>query len=92
MSGRLHTAVVAFSLGLPFLLLDVDQRTHGFVKTYQLDAWSVDATRPGIEVRLFEGTERLLRKESSGLWALLVAKRDLMFNRSMDLLRVALTS
>lgn len=91
-SGRLHTAVVAFSLGLPFLLLDVDQRTHGFVKTYQLDAWSVDATRPGIEVRLFEGTERLLRKESSGLWALLVAKRDLMFNRSMDLLRVALTS
>src|SRR6476659_5831559 len=35
-TGRLHTAVVAFSLGIPFLLIDLDQRTHGFLKTYQL--------------------------------------------------------
>lgn len=35
-TARLHTAVVAFSLGIPFVLVDFDQRTHGFVRTYGL--------------------------------------------------------
>jgi polysaccharide pyruvyl transferase WcaK-like protein len=35
-SGRLHTAAVALSQGLPFLLFDLDQRTRGFIETYEL--------------------------------------------------------
>lgn len=89
-TGRLHTAVVAFSLAVPFLLMDVDQRTNGFVKTYQLEDWSVDATQRGFEGRLLEGTERLLNHHSFESWALLTRKRDRMFDQSMDLLRAAL--
>ena len=53
-SGRLHTAVVAFSLAIPFQLIDVDQRTNGFVKTYQLEDWAIDAV-PGFEAQLLAG-------------------------------------
>jgi len=89
-TGRLHTAVVAFSLGIPFLLMDVDQRTHGFVKTYQLERWSVVPSLSGIEARLREHTDKLLSGEASQSWEFLIEKRDHMYARSMDLLGEAL--
>ena len=91
-TGRLHTAVVAFSLAIPFLLIDVDQRTNGFVKTYQLEDWAIDATQPGFEAQLMAGTEKLLNDEAFESWAPFLQKRDRMFDRSMDLLRAALES
>ena len=89
-SGRLHTAVVAFSLGIPFLLMDADQRTHGFVKTYQLEGWSVVPSLSGIGARLRERTEKMLSGETSQLWKPLIEKRDRMYARAMDLLGDAL--
>lgn len=88
-SGRLHTAVVAFSLGIPFLLMDVDQRTHGFLKTYQLEPWSVVPSLSGIEARLRELTDKLLSDEASP-WQPFIKKRDIMYARAMELLEEAL--
>jgi polysaccharide pyruvyl transferase WcaK-like protein len=91
-SGRLHTAVVAFSLGIPFLLMDVDQRTHGFISTYQLQDRAVDPSLPGIEGRLEEQAQRLLSKDMQESWRALIHKRDEMHARAMDLMREALRS
>ena len=89
-TGRLHTAVVSFSLGVPFVLIDADRRTHGFVETYGLGDWSVTPSRGDFRKRLFERAERLLGDDALGLWEQLVRKRDLMYERSMGLLRGAL--
>ncbi|PYS92569.1 MAG: hypothetical protein DMF64_08750 [Acidobacteria bacterium] len=89
-TGRLHTAVVSFSLGIPFVLLDADQRTRGFVETYQLGDWSVSPSRGDFEACLKERTDRLLSDDALRPWALLVQKRDRMYERSMSLLRSAL--
>jgi polysaccharide pyruvyl transferase WcaK-like protein len=89
-TGRLHTAVVSFSLGVPFVLIDADQRTHGFVETYQLGDWSVTPSRGDFEARLRERADRLLGDDAPGPWELLVRKRDFMYERGMGLLRGAL--
>ena len=85
-SGRLHTAVAAFSLGIPFLLLDVDQRTHGFIRTYQLEPWSVDPLKQGLEARLRETAARLLSDDISSSWSFFIKRRDQMFAQAMTLL------
>jgi len=89
-TGRLHTAVVSFSLGVPFVLIDADQRTHGFVETYQLGDWSVTPSRGDFEARLRERADRLLGDDAPEPWELLVRKRDFMYERGMGLLRGAL--
>lgn len=89
-TGRLHTAVVSFSLGVPFLLIDADQRARGFVETYQLDDWSVRPSQGDFAACVEERTGRLLSGDSTGSWELLIRKRDLMYERGMGLLRDAL--
>lgn len=89
-TGRLHTAVVSFSLGVPFLLIDADQRTRGFIETYQLDDWSVRPSRTDFATSLARRTDRLLSDDALMSWELLVRKRDLMYERGMSLLRDAL--
>jgi polysaccharide pyruvyl transferase WcaK-like protein len=91
-SARLHTAVVAFSLGIPFLLIDVDQRTHGFLKTYQLERWSIDPSSPDFTAQLGEKTADLLSEESSESWRVFIEKRDHLYSSSMDLLGEAFES
>lgn len=81
-AGRLHTAVVAFSLGIPFILMDMDQRTHGFVRTYQLERWTLTPTRPSLAA-LQEQTDSLLSDEASPSWELLIGKRDRMYAQAM---------
>lgn len=88
-SGRLHTAVVAFSLGIPFLLLNVDQRTEGFIKTYQLGDWAIDASLASLDERLAELTGKLLKPDPEA-WGVLVEERDRMHARAMHLLGEAL--
>jgi polysaccharide pyruvyl transferase WcaK-like protein len=89
-TGRLHTAVVSFSLGVPFLLIDADQRTRGFVETYQLDDWTVRPSSNDFAACLEERTDRLLSDDVIRSWEPLVRKRDLMCERGMVLLRDAL--
>lgn len=89
-TGRLHTAVVSFSLGVPFVLIDADLRTRGFVETYQLDDWSVSPSRADFAARLEERTGRLLGDDALGSWELLVRRRDLMYERGTSLLGGAL--
>jgi polysaccharide pyruvyl transferase WcaK-like protein len=91
-SGRLHTAVVALSLGIPFLLLDVDQRTRGFVKTYHLEEWAVDPSLSGIETRLRIQTDKMLGNKASQSWKVFIEQRDQMYARAMELLEAALKS
>jgi polysaccharide pyruvyl transferase WcaK-like protein len=88
-SGRLHTAVVSFSLGIPFLLIDVDQRTRGFLNTYQLQPWAITPSRSGVERRLNEQAEVLLSDDSQR-WQSRIDKRDEMYYLAMNLLRTAL--
>ena len=88
-TGRLHTAVAAFSLGLPFLLIDADQRSHGFVETYGLGEWALEPSRD-FDARLSERAARLLGDDARAEWEALVRKRDLMRERATELLRAAL--
>jgi polysaccharide pyruvyl transferase WcaK-like protein len=88
-SGRLHTAVVAFSLGVPFLLLDVDQRTRGFIETYQLERWAIGPSRFGIEAQLRLATEELLNGNTADSSMAAIEKRDQMSARAHHLLREA---
>jgi polysaccharide pyruvyl transferase WcaK-like protein len=90
-SGRLHTAVVAFSLGIPFLLIDIDQRTHGFLRTYQLETSAILPTRSGLD-RLTERAEVLLREGASKKWQAHIEKRDHLQSVAMNLLGSALKS
>lgn len=88
-TGRLHTAVAAFSLGVPFLLIDADQRSHGFVETYGLGGWALKPSR-GFGERLSALAARLLGGDARAEWEPFVRKRDLMRERAMRLLRDAL--
>ncbi|HVF67507.1 MAG TPA: polysaccharide pyruvyl transferase family protein [Pyrinomonadaceae bacterium] len=88
-TGRLHTAVAAFSLGVPFLLVDADQRSHGFVETYGLGEWALTPSRD-FGARLSERAARLLGDDARAEWEPLVRKRDLMRERASGLLRAAL--
>lgn len=91
-SGRLHTAVVAFSLGIPFLLIDGDHRTNGFLKTYQLEPWSIVPSRFGAAEQLYKQTQVLLAGDESLSWQECIEKRDRMCSVAMDTLRSALQS
>jgi len=91
-SGRLHTAVVAFSLAVPFVLLNVDQRSEGFIKTYQLESCSLEPSVDQIETALREQTTKLMREESSPAWEKSIEMRNEMRGRAMDLLKDALSS
>ncbi len=91
-SGRLHTAVAAFSLGIPFILLDCDQRTHGFIKTHELEAWSIAASLTNLEARLQEKMGELLNGNSSPSWELLINERNRMHSLTLELLRKAVKS
>jgi polysaccharide pyruvyl transferase WcaK-like protein len=89
-TGRLHTAVVSFSLGVPFLLLDADQRSRGFIQTYRLGDCAVRPASGDFAARLTERTDRLLSGDDSMSWELLIRERDSMYERGMSLLRDAL--
>jgi len=88
-SGRLHTAVVSFSLGIPFALVDVDQRTSGFIRTYELEDWAivpslnVGSSMSGIIDNLFD--ERFANR-----WEELIDSRNAMHSRALNLLSHAL--
>lgn len=88
-SGRLHTAVVAFSAGIPFLLFDVDQRTQGFIKTYQLERWAISPS-PVTKQTLTERTLDILAGDMPSLWQGAIQKRNEMRTKAMSLLREAL--
>ena len=91
-AGRLHTAVVAFSLGIPFILVDVDQRTHGFVQTYQLEPWAIIPAWRSFRAHLQKQTDALLNDDASDSWQSLIGKRDQMYSYAMHQLGDALTS
>lgn len=91
-SGRLHTAVVAFSLGIPFLLIDIDGRTRGFLDTYQLDAWSLLPSGRHIKTRLNEQIKTLLAGSRSQEWQSSIGKRDQMKDIATGLIKEAMKS
>lgn len=90
-ASRLHTAVAAFSLGVPFVLVDADSRTRGFVETYDgLDEWAISPSRADFSARLRERAARLLDDDVLSDWETLVSKREIMRERGTSLLRDAL--
>src|SRR5688500_5205929 len=91
-AGRLHTAVVAFSMGIPFILTDLDQRTHGFVRTYDLETWSIVPDRRNFESSLSVQFNKFSMEEAVNSWEGFVAKRNLMYERAMNQLEHAFAS
>jgi polysaccharide pyruvyl transferase WcaK-like protein len=89
-SGRLHTAIVAFSLGIPFTLMDVDERTRGFIKTYDLDNWSVRPSWRNFQQLLRTTIYGLLDANALSEWESLIGKRNLIYERTLALLGNAL--
>jgi len=89
-SGRLHTAAVALSLAVPFVLLNVDQRTEGFIKTYQLESCGLEPSVDQIETALREQTAKLMRGESSSALEKSIEMRNEICRRTMNLLKDAL--
>lgn len=89
-SGRLHTAAVALSLGIPFLLLDLDKRTSGFIETYQLD----HAAIPWSEVAntLGDMTDQLLAGADSESWLNSVGIRNMLYKLADERLRMTFES
>jgi polysaccharide pyruvyl transferase WcaK-like protein len=81
-TGRLHTAVVAFSLGVPFVLMNVDQRTEGFIKTYGLESWAIAPARERVGEVLTKLVTKLLRKECQPTWSRLIESRDKIHTRA----------
>jgi polysaccharide pyruvyl transferase WcaK-like protein len=75
-SGRLHSAVAAMSLGVPFVLMNVDQRTEGFIKTYGLDSWSITPSDSSLEVGLRELVTKLLSDRRATDWKNFIELRD----------------
>jgi polysaccharide pyruvyl transferase WcaK-like protein len=88
-TGRLHTAVAAFSLAVPFALLNIDQRTNGFIKTFGLDPWSISTSTEGFEENLLRMMETLLRADPYA-WQELVAQRDRLYRQALTLLQQAM--
>ncbi len=91
-SGRLHTAAVAFSLGIPFLLIDLDHRTRGFLETYHLAHASVAPSRRNMGRLLKEHTNALLGDSGRADWHFSIKRRDQLYSVAMHELEAALKS
>jgi polysaccharide pyruvyl transferase WcaK-like protein len=89
-SGRLHTAVAAFSLGLPFIILNVDQRTNGFIRTHGLENCSLTPSPHSFDRNLHALTSKLLRGNLAAPCKSALEKRDQIYARSMTLLEDAI--
>jgi polysaccharide pyruvyl transferase WcaK-like protein len=88
-SGRLHTAAVALSLGIPFLLLDLDKRTRGFIETYQLDQASLQCS--DVSRALPGKAEELLGNRNTEKWMNSITTRNSLYGQAQLLLQAALT-
>ncbi len=75
-TGRLHTAVIALSLGTPFVLWNVDQRTEGFIRTYDLASWAISPSSTEIEQRLHKLVTKLLSNDRESVWERPISLRD----------------
>jgi polysaccharide pyruvyl transferase WcaK-like protein len=91
-SGRLHTAVVAFSLGVTFLLVNIDKRTEGFIKTYGLEDFSVDPSPIAFGRNLNHKVATLLSQDSRPWWQIKIAARDEMHSLATTALREAINA
>lgn len=89
-SGRLHSCVLALALGVPFALLDMDQRTRGFIDTYGVGASAIPAFSDGVAQRMLQAVEGLRPGGAMSDWQDIAAKRRQMKRRAVTLLREAL--
>src|SRR5436190_4300847 len=86
-SGRLHTAAVALSLGMPFLLLDLDKRTSGFIETYQLDHAAISWSKVA---NLGEKASELLAGGQRDSWLNSIGIRNELYELAIERLKVVL--
>ena len=80
LSGRLHTAAVALSMGIPFLIFDLDQRTHGFIRTYELEHASLPLS---VRQSGAQTIDRLLNWNHDA-WINSLRVRDDLYRRAME--------
>jgi polysaccharide pyruvyl transferase WcaK-like protein len=85
-AGRLHSAILSYSMGIPFVLIDVDMRTRGFVRTYDLEAWAPRPHFLGFRARLTNRVLELVEGGHRQEWQALIRRRDEMEGRAMTLL------
>lgn len=89
-SGRLHSAVAALSLGVPFVLMNVDQRTEGFIRTYGLEPWSITPAGSNFEPTLQGLVTKLFSDQRATDWARFIKLRDETNARASQLISQAL--
>jgi polysaccharide pyruvyl transferase WcaK-like protein len=87
-SGRLHTAALALSLGIPFVLLDLDYRTKGFIQTYSLNHATV-SHRSNFRESLFRQMDDLLASGNREAWTKSILIRDELYLKAQNRLAAA---
>jgi polysaccharide pyruvyl transferase WcaK-like protein len=87
-SGRLHTAVVALSRGLPFLMVDLDKRTQGFIETYELQHATLSPSR--ISDDIISSIDPVLNGSDSHAWMNSISVRDQLANKALERLQYEL--
>jgi polysaccharide pyruvyl transferase WcaK-like protein len=89
-TGRLHTAAVALSLAVPFLLIDIDQRTRGFLDTYELAAASVQPDKANMSGILLQKTLELMDLPAPTPWLAGIERRNFFYKLAVSQLEIIL--
>ena len=74
---RLHSSILSFTLGIPFIPIYFDVRGRSFAETYQSRGWAIDAQRWGLYRTLVRRTEEIMRKNTEPFERFLARQRHL---------------
>ena len=64
--SRLHATILAGSMGLPFININLDQRGTGFSRTFGLQNWNLNYNDPDLSAKLIERMIKIHQNELSG--------------------------
>jgi polysaccharide pyruvyl transferase WcaK-like protein len=82
---RLHTAILSFGMGIPFLTFNLDMRNEGFIKTFQLDNLKIDIFKLDTINQMIRNTEKILNNQVE-FFKVLNSKKAFMYNKFHNLL------
>lgn len=63
--SRLHAAILAISLGIPSININIDLRGVAYSDTFKLSKWNIDYNDPELKLKITEGITRILDKDLS---------------------------
>lgn len=72
--SRLHATILASSLGIPSININLDLRGTGFSRTFKLDKWNVDYSDKKIREKIRERVVAILNNDSTHFKEFIIAK------------------